>query len=318
MTNRRYAIIEAPSVLGLKPTGVEILPEALLQAGLADRLGARQAAALGAPAWDGRRDDDTGLLNVTGIAEYSVHLADAVGRVIDAGECPIVLGGDCSIVLGNLLALKRRGRYGLLFIDGHADFYQPEANVNGEAASSDLALATGRGPPVLSRLEGYERLVQDDDVCVIGHRDAREAAGHGSVPLPPDMLASDLWAVRRDGVRAAVRSALERLTRPGLTGFWVHLDVDVLDDAIMPAVDYRQPDGLSWTEAHAILAAAAASGRMAGIDVTIYNPTLDPGRVIAGSLVDVLVLALSVTEHSTGTGSLSTTDARGESDGATR
>ena len=24
-----------------------------------------------------------------------------------------------------MLALKRRGRFGLLFIDGHADFYQP-------------------------------------------------------------------------------------------------------------------------------------------------------------------------------------------------
>jgi arginase len=29
---------------------------------------------------------------------------------------------DCSILLGCLLALKRRGRYWLLFLDGHADF----------------------------------------------------------------------------------------------------------------------------------------------------------------------------------------------------
>jgi arginase len=43
--------------------------------------------------------------------------------------------------------LKRRGRYGLLFIDGHADFYQPEVNPNGEAASMDLAFATGHGRP---------------------------------------------------------------------------------------------------------------------------------------------------------------------------
>ena len=61
-----------------------------------------------------------------------------------------MLGGDCSILLGNLLALRRRGRYGLLFVDGHADFYHPEANPNGEAASMDLAFATGRGPEVLT------------------------------------------------------------------------------------------------------------------------------------------------------------------------
>lgn len=52
------------------------------------------------------------------------------GEVLDAGDVPIVLGGDCSILLGNLLALRRRGRHGLLFIDGHADFYQPEAEPN--------------------------------------------------------------------------------------------------------------------------------------------------------------------------------------------
>ena len=33
-TLRRYALIEAPSILGLKPTGVEKLPHRLLDAGL--------------------------------------------------------------------------------------------------------------------------------------------------------------------------------------------------------------------------------------------------------------------------------------------
>jgi arginase len=246
-----------------------------------------------------------------------VRLADAVEAVLDAGEVPLVLGGDCSIVLGNLLALRRRGRYGLLFVDGHADFYQPEANVNGEAASSDLALATGRGPSVLTQHEGFERLVLDDDVCVIGHRDGEEAAGYGSAPLPAQMLSCDLARVRRDGVDAAVRAALQRVTRPGLNGFWLHLDVDVLDDAIMPAVDYRQPDGLSWGDVGSIVSAAASSGRVAGVDVTIYNPVLDPDGEIARSLVDVLVLSL-VGTHSAGAGSLSTTDARDVSDGSTR
>jgi arginase len=43
-----------------------------------------------------------------------------------------VLEGDCSIVIGNLLALKQirlTRRYGLFFIDGHFDFYQPEASL---------------------------------------------------------------------------------------------------------------------------------------------------------------------------------------------
>jgi arginase len=83
---------------------------------------------------------------------------------LDRGEFPLILGGDCSILLGATLALKRRGRFGLLFIDGHADFYQPAANPNGEAASMDLAFVTGYGPSPLTDLEGRGPLVGVEDV----------------------------------------------------------------------------------------------------------------------------------------------------------
>jgi len=67
----------------------------------------------------------------------------------------------------------------------------------------------------------------------------------------------------------------------------VHVDADVLDDAVMPAVDHRQPGGLTPGELATILAAAMASGRVAGVDVTIYNPALDPdaGASLAGALI---------------------------------
>ena len=67
-------------------------------------------------------------MNPGALGVHSGALADAVGQVLDAGEFPVVLGGDCSIVLGAMLALRRRGRYGLLYVDGDADFYQPEVN----------------------------------------------------------------------------------------------------------------------------------------------------------------------------------------------
>ncbi|MFD7095135.1 hypothetical protein ACFWA0_09695, partial [Streptomyces xanthophaeus] len=47
---REAAIIEAPSVLGLRPSGVEDLPTALLDAGLLDGAGALRAARMPAPA----------------------------------------------------------------------------------------------------------------------------------------------------------------------------------------------------------------------------------------------------------------------------
>lgn len=66
-----------------------------------------------------------------------------------------------------------------------------------------------------------------------------------------------------------------------------------LDDAVMPAVDYRLPDGLSWRELHVILRAALDSPRAAGLEVTIFNPALDHDGTIARALVNALVRSLT-------------------------
>jgi arginase len=297
----RYAIVEAPSILGLKPTGVERLPTVLLEHGFADELHARHAGRVEPQAaYDTVRDPATRTLNARGIAEYSVHLANAVADVVGRGEFPILLGGDCSILLGSSLALRRRGRYGLLFIDGHADFYQPEANPNGEAASMDLAFATGHGPAPLTNLEGLRPLVRDEDVVVFGFRDAQEQRQYGSQPLPQQMLALDLEEVRRLGIQHAAQRAIEYLTatqRP-TRGFFIHLDADVVSDDLMPAVDYRMPDGLTWEELQTVLAVALASGRAVGIEITIYNPALDESGASGRELSRTLVRALRHTASS--------------------
>ncbi|HKE40042.1 MAG TPA: arginase family protein [Casimicrobiaceae bacterium] len=291
----RYTIVEAPSILGLKPTGVERLPAVLLQHGLADELHARHAGRVEPKtAYNTERDPATLTLNARAIAEYSVQLADTVAEVVGRGEFPILLGGDCSILLGSSLALRRRGRYGLLFIDGHADFYQPEANPNGEAASMDLAFATGHGPEPLTNLEGLRPLVRDEDVVLFGFRDAEEQRQYGSQPLPPQMLSMDLKEVRRLGIERAAHRAVEHLTasdRP-THGFFIHLDADVVSDDLMPAVDYRMPDGLTWDELRTALEVALASGRAVGIEITIYNPSLDESGASGRDLSRTLVRAL--------------------------
>jgi arginase len=291
----RYAIIEAPSILGLKPTGVDELPATLLGHGLAEALGARRAGRVApSAAYDSQRDPTTLTLNARGIIDYSSQLANAVTDVIERGEFPILLGGDCSILLGSALAFRRRGRYGLLFIDGHADFYQPEVNPNGEAASMELAFATGHGPELLTNLEELRPLVRDGDVVVFGYRDGQEQQQYKSQPLPPEMLALDLGEVRLLGAENAARLAIAQLTAagPDMRGFFIHLDADVVDDELMPAVDYRIPGGLRWDELRTVLEVAVQSGQAVGIEITIYNPRLDrdgaSGRALAQTLIEAL------------------------------
>jgi arginase len=61
----------------------------------------------------------------------------------------------------------------------------------------------------------------------------------------------------------------------------------------MPAVDYRLPDGLSWDEPTTLLRVVVSDDRAVGLDITIFNPTLDPDGRIASALVDSLVVGLS-------------------------
>jgi arginase len=95
-------------------------------------------------------------------------------------QFPIVLGGDCSILIGCMLALRRLGKYGLFFIDGHADFYQPEAEPNGEVASMELAIVSGSGPSILTDIDGLKPLVQDKDIIAFGYRDTEEQKEYAS------------------------------------------------------------------------------------------------------------------------------------------
>jgi arginase len=281
----RYAVIPAPSALGLRVGGVARAPAALLEQGLADTLGARVGQAVAAPRADGRIDPRAGVLNAEAIAAYARDLAAAIDDSLVRDEFPIVLGGDCSILLGAMTALRKRGRYGLLFLDGHADFYQPEADQTGEAASMELGFVTGRGPELLTGPQSRGPLVRDEDVIVVGFRDADLAAAEGSRPLPPTIKALDLTVVRTYGAEHAAKTATNHLTvGESAQRFWIHLDVDVLHDEVMPAVDYRQPDGLSWSELGQILDAVLASGRAVGLELTIFNPDLDPEGLIAQDL----------------------------------
>ena len=290
----RFALLHAPSILGLRPTGVERLPEALEAAGLRSKLNAEFAGRVETPPYDTRRDPDTGILNPIALRDYSIRLSQAVSAQLQGDRFPVVLGGDCSNLIGCALALRRRGRHGLFFLDGHADFYQPEAEPSGEVASMDLAIVSGRGPAVLADIDGLSPFLRDEDIVAFGYRDEEQQRELGS----QDVRATGIHAVPLDDVRERTAAvAAERvagaLARNGVAGIWIHLDADVLDDRLMPAVDYRLPGGLGWDELSATLRAVMGTGLVVGLNVGIFNPTLDEDGAIARRLASCLADGLA-------------------------
>lgn len=292
----RYVIIDAPSILGLRNTGVQNLPKALKKARLIDRLNATFAGRVHpSMRYDPTRDPLTHLLNGPSITLFSKDLSKIVNIEIEKKNFPIILGGDCSILIGVLLGLRKIGRYGLFFIDGHSDFYQPRASTTGEVADMELSVVSGRGPDILSDIEGLKPLVLDDDIVVFGYRDAEQSMSYGSNNVRnTSMQVLDLSDVRNLGIKKAGALAISNfLTSEVLSGFWIHLDADVLDDRIMPAVDYRLGNGgLEFSELSYLLKILISSQKAIGMTITIYNPNLDPSGSIAKNFVSCIVAGL--------------------------
>jgi arginase len=109
----------------------------------------------------------------------------------------------------------------------------------------ELAIVSGRGPDILTNIDGLKPLVRDEDIVVFGCRDEVQAASYGSRTVhETNMHVFDLEQVRKSGIIGAASLAIEKLMKDDLVGFWIHLDVEVLDVVIMSAVDYHL-DGVS-------------------------------------------------------------------------
>ncbi len=78
-------------------------------------------------------------------------------------------------------------------------------------------------------------------------------------------------ACQRAGSRAQI---LDVADRADLDGYWIHLDVDILDPGVMPSVDTPDPGGLDPAELTDLFAALAP--RAIGAQVTVFDPDLDP------------------------------------------
>jgi arginase len=298
---RRIAVLDAPSNLGLRPPtptsvpGCAKAPGALRDHGLVARLGARDAGCHTPPRFDpGEWRPGDGVSQANDIARYTIRLADRIHAIVEAGEFPLVLGGDCSIVLGSALAMRRLGeelggRVGLIYVDAHSDFRHPgNAAVVGAAAGEALALVTGRGQAELAGIEQRRPYVKDADVVLLGLRATDEyrmdlQAGGFAVRAVPD--------IRANGAARTAQWARAQLSE--CLGYWLHLDVDVLDPSVMPAVDAPDPGGIAYPELELLLRGLVGSPECLGAEVTVFDPDFDIEGVYAGDLVNALVTGLS-------------------------
>lgn len=289
-------LLSAPSNLGLRPPeqgsvpGAAKAPEALREAGLFARfaeLGASDSGVVLAGRYvddDGRRPSDR-VRNESAVVDHSQRLAARIGRALDDGDAPLVIGGDCGILLGAGVATASRGGVGLVHVDGHTDFRHPgNSDECGAVAGETLAAAVGLHRPAIADINGLAPYFSADRTAHIGHRDDDEDLQEVRALLGRVTSAANVLA--RGGAATAAESAA--VAGPA---YWLQVDVDVLDPAVMPAVDSPDPGGIRAADLTALLRELAP--RAVGASITVFDPDLDPEGRYARLLVDVLTEGLS-------------------------
>jgi len=290
------SLILAPSNLGLRPEngkepGTWRAPQVLVDAGLPAALEAVETLRLEKRTYHFNAEPGTRLRNGHTIRAFSLELADRVRGALAAKRFPVVIGGDCSVLLGGLYGARLAGGRGLVHVDGHSDFTQ-EKNYEtpqtlGAAAGMDLALATGRGEKVLTDWPDVGALASDADTVQVGERGEDEdwfPESYGDI-LKTEITRLTVQKVQAEGIDVSARRVIARLAERGLDRAWLHVDLDVLDESVMPAVDSPGKPGFSFDELSRLIAALNASGRIAGADFAIYDPERDPGLKYAALLV---------------------------------
>ncbi|MWV51441.1 arginase family protein (plasmid) [Rathayibacter sp. VKM Ac-2803] len=289
-------LLSAPSNLGLRPStpgsvpGAGKAPEAFRDAGLHEYFLSRGARDAGVVLAGRYLDDDairpTGIVhNEAVMTAHARLLADRLALILDSGGTPLVLGGDCSILIGLGLALAKRGRAGLVHVDGHTDFRRPGTSEDcASVAGEDLAAAIGLHNPSIADIDGAGPYFRASRAVHIGHRNddehAADARQHLGLVIPASQAISEGAAATAERARSVAEA-----------GYWLQLDVDVLDPTVMPAVDSPDPGGLDASQLIDLLRRLAPAAL--GASVTVFDPDLDPTGDHARLLTGILSTGLA-------------------------
>lgn len=292
---KKIALIGAPSSAAAFQAGSEKAPAALRAAGLVERLQSAgyEVTDYGdcAPRLFADDEEHQRARNLTEIVAGLNDLKTRAELAVKSGALVLVLGGDCARVIGLLTGARRYYRHvNLLWMDRDADLNTPATTPSGRIDGMVVAHIIGKGAPELVRFWGEPPLVREPDVTLFGleRLDPPEREFLSKSPMR-HMHAAD---IQLKGGSVAAREALIHV-HADAREFVLHLDLDVIAQEDLPAVDVPGSGGLRFEEVSAALSEIARHKNLLGLDVAQYNPDKDPDGSGAKKIVDLLVKALT-------------------------
>jgi arginase len=282
MVARKVSLIGVPLDLGAGRRGVDMGPSAFRVAGVEDRLRRlgcelEDRGDLPVKIQETQGAGDPRLKYLKEIKEVCETLREEVGRVLEAGRLPLVLGGDHSVAMGTIAGLarhfrRRKEKIGLIWFDAHADANTAETSPSGNIHGMPLAVVLGLGAPGLVNLAGFSPMVDGSRAALVGIRDV-DPAERDNVKAS-GIGAFTMRDVDERGMRSVMEEAIKRASA-GTAGIHVSFDLDGIDPDFAPGVGTPCAGGLSYREAHLAMEMLADTGRVIGAEFVEVNPILD-------------------------------------------
>ena len=190
----------------------------------------------------------------------ATEVEESVGRILDGGQLPIVLGGEHSVTIGAVQAAARRHLgVSVLQIDAHADTRE---SYHGSTHNHGCVMARVR------------------EICPIVQVGIR-SLDSGEVEKLDE--ARVFWA--REIVGEPVRDWVRRVVDLLTDDVYVTIDVDGFDPSIIPATGTPEPGGLDWYQVDGLLAEVARRRNVVGFDVVELLPGHPPSAFTAAKLI---------------------------------
>ncbi|MEA2514584.1 MAG: arginase [Thermomicrobiales bacterium] len=266
----RLQVITVPYRYDEHNDGLGAGPGALLQAGLAARLGAAGHEVLGPQESildPHEREPGRTAVNIGRLGAKTGSLVATARR---DGVAVLVLAGDDTAGVGVISGLQQSDGVGtpigLVWLDAHGDFNTPETSVSGILAGMPVAILAGLAGPNWRGAAGLAAPVPTDRIVIAGVRD---------LDKKEELLlrSTSVRLVGVDEVRAGegFTSAVDRLGQ-NCTVLSLHVDLDVLDPELVPSSSTPAANGLDIDEAAEAIATVLRTGKVATVVVSSLNP----------------------------------------------
>ncbi|QLD12634.1 arginase family protein [Microbacterium oleivorans] len=213
---------------------------------------------------------DTGIRRFSSIQRTRDLIATALDRTdgdaSPSAEHAVVIGGDCGVAVPAVAhAATRTSGMAVVWFDAHADLHTPLSSPSGAFAGMALHALFGHGPLTADGAVPPARIV------LAGAREFDDAESE---------------VVRAEGLRvlsadelAAPGALADAVAATGATSVYVHVDLDVLDPAVITGVAAPVPFGLDVPTVTAAIAGLRERLPLAGASLSGFAPA-HPGAAV--------------------------------------